>query len=128
MAKSLRLRTEPAAVADIRGQDFALELFALTIVKQDLQLSRRFQSRHNAFLQSPASVHRRLQGEPVIGMRSKRDDITRFPDRAKQVSTENLHGHAPHEPRKIQLRRLREARKIRYHHDGLVFPPAKERQ
>src|SRR5205823_10909523 len=99
MAKSPRLRTEPAAVADIHGQNFALELFSVITLKQDLQLSRSFQCRHNAFFQSAASLGRRLQREPVICMRSERDDVARFPDRPKEVSTENLHGYAPREAR-----------------------------
>ena len=83
LPKCSSLGTEPTAVADIRGQNFALQLFALTIVKQDLQLGRRFERWHNAFLQRTASVGRRLQRKPVIRMRAERDDVARFPDRPK---------------------------------------------
>src|SRR5439155_18559335 len=126
--KCSRLGTEPTAVADIRGQDLALQVFALTIVKQDLQLSRRFERWHNAFLQRSASVGRRLQRKPVIGMRAERDDVARLPDWSKQIATKNFHRHAAGEPRQIQFHRLREPREIRHHHYGLVFPTAKERQ
>ena len=81
--KSPRLRTEPAAGTDIRRQDFALKLFSLAIIKQDLQPSRRFQCRHNSFLHRPTRFGWCLQRKPVVGVRAKRDDVARFPDRPK---------------------------------------------
>ena len=44
------------------------------------------------------------------------------------IVTENLHERAAGEARQIELRRLREARKIRDDQDGLVFELAQERQ
>src|SRR5438445_4325409 len=101
IAKSARFRTEPAAVSDIGRQDFALELFSLAIVKQDLHLSRRFQCRHNLFLQRTARFDRCLQREPVVGVRTERDDVTRFPDRPKSIATKKFHWHAACESRQV---------------------------
>src|SRR5207302_2658014 len=83
IAERPRLGTKPPAVADEIWQNFALELFPLAIAKQNIQLGWRFDRRHHAFLHRAATVNWRLQGEPVIGMRTQSDDIARFLDRPK---------------------------------------------
>ena len=128
MAKTLRLGAKPARAANVIGQDFALEVFSLAITKQNVQLSWRFDRRHKPFLRYPAAVGRRLQREPIISVRAERDDVARFPDRPKQITAKDFHRHVAGEARKIQLRRLREPRKICHHYYGLFFPPAKKRQ
>src|SRR5947199_636979 len=99
IAKGPRLGAKPAGVADVIGQDFALELLSLAITKQNVQIGRRFDRWHNAFLRRTASVGRRLQREPIIGMRAERDDVARFPDRPKQIAAKNFHWHVAGEAR-----------------------------
>ncbi|KAG0505401.1 MAG: hypothetical protein Udaeo_12570 [Candidatus Udaeobacter sp.] len=64
-------------------KNVALELFSLTVAKQAVQLSWRLDGWDNMFLRSAARVDRRLQREPVIGVRAECDDVVRFPDRSK---------------------------------------------
>src|SRR5262249_55189359 len=128
IAEGSRLGAKPAGVADVIGQDFAFEVFSLAITKQDVQLGWRFDGGHNAFFRSALSVRWRVQSEPVISVWTQRDDVARFPDRPKQIAAKDFHRHVAGETRKIQLRRLREPRKICHHHHNLVFPLAKERQ
>src|SRR6266700_7412051 len=66
--KGPRLGAKPPGVADVIGQDFALELFSLAIAKQNVQIGWRFDRWHNASLRRTASVGRRLQRKPIIGM------------------------------------------------------------
>src|SRR4030095_5619334 len=61
MAQGPRLGTKPAAVLDVIGKDFLLELFALAIVKQRMQFCMRMDRRHQALLCRPAAFSRRLQ-------------------------------------------------------------------
>ena len=65
------------------GKDVALELSSLAVAKEDFQLSWRRDGWDNVFLQRTARVDRRLQREPVIGVRAECDDVARFPDRPK---------------------------------------------
>src|SRR5437899_429301 len=109
IAKGPRLGAKPAGVADVIGQDFALELFSLAITKENVQIGRRLDRWHNVFLRRTASVGRRLQREPIIGMRAERDDVARVPDRPKQIAAKNVHVHVAGEPRYIQLSELPEA-------------------
>ena len=75
-----------------------------------------------------ARVDGRLQSEPVISVRSECDDVTRFPDRPKQIAAENFHRYTARKTGEVELGRLRETRKIYHHYNDLIFPTAKERQ
>src|SRR5439155_10648449 len=50
MPQGPRFGTKPAAVLDVIGKDFLLQLFALAIVKQAMQFCMRTDRRHQALL------------------------------------------------------------------------------
>jgi hypothetical protein len=81
--KAARLGTKPAGILDVVGKNLSLKLVSLTIAKQHVELSWHFDGWDVAFSQRTPNIGRRLECEPVIGMRSKRDDVARFPDRPK---------------------------------------------
>src|SRR5437762_64721 len=128
MAQSPCLGAKPTTGLDVIGQNYLLELRTRIILKQGLQLGRRIDRGHDMLLRCATTVRLRLQSEPVMGMRTERDDVAGFFDWAKQIAAKNFHGHTAGKARKIQLRRLRKPRKIRRHYDGLVFVTPEKRE
>src|SRR4029077_13022773 len=98
-------------------KNVALKLFSLAVAKQDVQLSWRLDGWDNMFLGRAARVDRRLQREPVIGVRTEYYYVEFVLDWAEQIAAKIFHRHAAGKAREIQLGRLREARKICHHDD-----------
>ena len=93
VAKVARFGTKPAGILEVIGKNVALELLPLAVAKQSIELWRCFDSWNQVFLRCPACLNRRMQREPVLGVRSKRDDVSRFSDPSKQIAAENFHRH-----------------------------------
>src|SRR5436190_1841881 len=93
MAKGSRFGSKPAAGLDVIGQNYLLELRTRIILKQGLQLGRRIDRGHDMLLRCATTVGLRLQSEPVMGMRTERDDVAGFFDWAKQIAAKNFHRH-----------------------------------
>src|SRR5215475_9288115 len=83
VAKCPRLGTKPAGILDVIWKNVALKLFSLAVAKRYIQRRWRFNGWNHMFLRRTARVSRRMQREPVIGMRPECDDVVRFPDRPK---------------------------------------------
>ena len=93
MAKGSRFGSKPAAGLDVIGQNLAFEQSSRRVSKQGLQLGRGINRWHNSLFRRPAAFDWRLQGEPVMGMRTERDDVAGFFDWAKQIAAKNFHRH-----------------------------------
>jgi hypothetical protein len=61
----------------------------------------------------------RLERKAEMAVRANRQNIRRFPDWWKKIAAENFHRHAPGKGREIDHDRLRKARKIGDHENGL---------
>ena len=93
-----------------------------------MQLRPSVQRRHHAlFLQAPP-FGLRLNRKPIMGMRSKRQNVGGLLDRRKRVETEHFDRHAAGKFPQIELNHLREAGKIYDDKNGFVFVAAKKRE
>src|ERR1017187_1516328 len=125
-ANSPSLRAKPAAIADVIGQDVALDLRSLTVCQQGFQVRARVDRRHDVLLGNAPDVAMRLQNKPVTSMRTQSHLIRRLPDRGEKIATKNFHWDATGELRQVDPGRLRKTRKVDYHDDGFVFQTAKK--
>src|SRR6266699_7039017 len=93
MTKSPCFRAKPATGLDVIGQNFALDLVALTVGQQGLQVGRSIDHGHNAFPRSAPAIRLRLESEPIMSMRAERNDVGGLLNRAKQIAAKHLHRH-----------------------------------
>src|SRR5438874_13221499 len=103
VAKAACFGTKPAGIMNVIGKDLSLQLFALAIAKQDVELSWHVDTWDNAFLRCASSIGRRLKREPVIGVWAECNDVARFPDRPKKIAAKNFPGDAAGKTREVQL-------------------------
>src|SRR5438045_9167945 len=93
MAKGSRFGSKPAAGLDVIGQNLAFEQSSRSVSKQGLQLGRGINRWHNSLFRRPAAFDWRLQGDPVMGMRTERDDVGGIFDCARQLAAKKFHRH-----------------------------------
>src|SRR5262249_30981214 len=126
IAKSSCLRTEPAACLKVSGQNFAFDCSALAVSQELFEVYRGANYRHRLLPRRAASIGRRLQGEPIVGMWTQRDDVMGFSNRPKEIAAKNFHRHVTGKARESQFCRLRKAREVYYNQNDFVAVPAKK--
>src|SRR4029077_8475600 len=97
MTESPCFRAKPATALNVIRQNLALDLCALTVGEQGLQVGGSIDHWHNAFPRDTTAIRLRLESEPIMSMWAERNDVRRLPDRAKQVAAKYLHRYTPGE-------------------------------